>query len=105
MKEASTIKDYIELYKTAKEIKCKHYSNCENGKKGVYFLLKKDEVVYVGMSKYSIEQRLYKHNLDKEYDYAKFIEINLKDDIDTAEYVFINIFNPIYNKKNKNNEY
>ena len=102
MKEVSTIKDYMDLYKKAKNLKYDH-SGLQD-KNGIYFLIKKNKIVYIGMSKWSIKKRVEQH-YNKDYDIVKYIELNYKDNIKLAEYVYINIFNPIYNKQNKNYEY
>jgi hypothetical protein len=44
-------------------------------KQGVYFLIKKDIIVYVGMSRWNIKERINQH-INKDFDTAKYIENN-----------------------------
>ena len=115
MKEITTVKDYLNWYKKDTIILSDYsYHTLKTGlyKEGVYFLLYKDVVVYVGMSTYCIEQRIEKHMYNKKFNLVKYIPISRfrpykewKEQIRLAEYVFINIFNPFYNKQSKHNEY
>jgi|11_taG_2_1085331.scaffolds.fasta_scaffold01097_16 hypothetical protein len=94
------IDDYIKLYNNnAKDISYAYNINA-----GIYFLIKDNIVVYVGMSRWSVKQRCEQH-WDKQYNRVKYICINRDDNIELAEYVYINIFNPKYNKIHKNYEY
>ena len=62
---------------------------------GVYFLYKKDEVVYVGQS-VDIERRITEHP-DKKFDSFKYIECNV-DELDSLEERCIKEIKPKYNK-------
>jgi len=108
MNEVNKIEDYIELYKKAlfiQPLKPFGWQDDYIKKTGIYFLFKENIVVYVGKSNYSIEQRLLTHKNNKKYDYAKYIQIDRTVDLNDAEYVYINLFNPFYNKTLKNREY
>jgi len=108
MNETGKIEDYIELYKEAlpiKPLKPFGWDDDYLKRTGIYFLFKDDVVVYVGKSNYSIQQRLFTHKLNKKFDYAKYIQVNRMVDLNNAEYVYINLFNPFYNKTLKNNDY
>lgn len=61
----------------------------------VYFLLEKDEVVYVGQSKTGLE-RPYSHR-DKSFDSVAYIECK-EEDLDKLESFYIRKYRPQYNK-------
>ena len=111
MKDISTIKDYINWFK--KDALIIEYFNYGLNKRymfksrGIYFLMYKNVVVYVGISKYSIEHRIFEHLKNKIFDLVKYITISEDDfnQILLGEEVFINIFNPFYNIQNKKYEY
>ena len=108
MNEVGKIEDYIELYKKAlfiQPLKPFGWQDDYIKETGIYFLFKDDVVVYVGKSNYSVRQRLLTHKLDKKFDYAKYISISRTVDLNNAEYVYINLLNPFYNKTLKNNDY
>lgn len=65
---------------------------------GIYFLMKDDEIVYVGQSQ-SIYSRLYSHNKDinKKFDKYYYTEVS-NNELDDKESEYIFKFNPIYNK-------
>ena len=65
---------------------------------GIYFLLHKKKVVYVGQSK-NLPARIGNHK-DKIYDAARMIKCN-KSRLDYYENRFINLFTPKYNKNQK----
>jgi hypothetical protein len=99
------IDGYLNLYKKRINLKtrCQYYNY-----KGIYFLYKDDVVVYVGMSSYSIFNRIWEHQKTKKFDSVYFIETNnvfTKENLFVGEYVYINIFNPKYNKIGKNFDY
>ena len=62
----------------------------------VYFLVKNNEVIYVGQTKNGI-MRPYQHKYDKDFDtiYIKYCD---KDNLDYLEDFYIKKYNPIYNK-------
>jgi len=101
----SGISDYLELYKKRVNLK----SRCKQvNYKGIYFLYKDNVVVYVGMSSYSVFSRILEHRKTKRFDSVYFIEIPngfVCENLLLGEYVYINIFNPKYNKIDKNYEY
>ena len=65
----------------------------------IYFLIKNNEVVYVGQSKKGIN-RPYQHFQLKDYDCFKFINCNEKD-LDFLETNYIIKYKPIYNNNTK----
>ena len=101
----SGISDYLELYKKRVNLK----SRCKQvNYKGIYFLYKDNVVVYVGMSSYSVFSRILEHSKTKRFDSVYFIDIPngfVCENLLLGEYVYINIFNPKYNKIDKNYEY
>lgn len=126
MIEYSEVSDYIKLYNTASEFvghkdcpfdyfkehqQHQNWSNQRFGNlRGVYFLLQDNEVVYVGLSRYSIGDRVLSHLRDKKFDSVKYIDDKdygfiSSHSLELVEYVFINIFNPKYNKLNKHYMY
>ena len=70
----------------------------------IYFLIKNNEIVYVGQSTRGI-RRIYEHT-DKEFDYYNIIKVD-KEELDLKETEAIIKFNPKYNKSIpiKNNLY
>ena len=105
------IEGYLYLYKNKIKLKYveKHCILDGTGyekKTGVYFLIKNKKVVYVGKSERCIHSRILSHYGKKKFNDVYIIEITpYFANIDIAEYVYINIFNPIYNTINKNFEY
>lgn len=63
----------------------------------IYFLLKNDEVVYVGQTKSGLYRPL-SHIYSKDFDTIKIIETNEKD-LDLLEDEFIKKYKPLYNKQ------
>ena len=61
----------------------------------IYFLIKNDEIVYVGQSTRGI-RRIYEHT-DKDFDYYNIIQVERKE-LDTVETEAIIEFKPFYNK-------
>lgn len=61
----------------------------------IYFLIKNDEIVYVGQSTRGT-RRIYEH-VDKDFDFYSIIQVK-KDELDTKETEAIIKFNPFYNK-------
>ena len=119
VKEINTVDNYLKWYHkdaiiiTNSEID-KSRGIYDYKHRGIYFLLHKDIVVYVGLTTYSITSRIIKHKCNKKFDLVKYIPIterqffsynDYKEQLKLGEYVFINIFNPLYNKQNKNFEY
>lgn len=105
---------YFSLYQNAKikEVKAPKQI-LGNGKrifrtstKGIYFLYIGSVVVYVGKSTSCIEGRLYRHQVDKTFDYARVIELaDYGNAINSMEMFFINMFNPTYNILDKEYTY
>ena len=63
---------------------------------GVYFLFKKDKIVYVGQSQ-NIKERINTHKKNKLFDCWNYIEV-LGGNINEIEADYILKYNPIYNK-------
>lgn len=70
--------------------------NTNSSKSGIYFLLKGEEVVYVGKATNFID-RLIAHIDDKDFDSYSVVECS-KDEIDELETEYIYEYMPIYNK-------
>jgi hypothetical protein len=119
IQEISTVDDYLNWYYkdsviiTNSEID-KSYGTYDYKQRGIYFLLHKDIVVYVGLTTHSVTGRVHKHKRNKKFDLVKYIPITerqffsdneYKEQLKLGEYVFINIFNPLYNKQSKKYEY
>ena len=119
VQEISTVDDYLNWYHkdsviiTNSEID-KSYGTYDYKQRGIYFLLHKDIVVYVGLTTHSVTGRVHKHKRNKKFDLVKYIPITerqffsdneYKEQLKLGEYVFINIFNPLYNKQSKKYEY
>lgn len=68
-----------------------------NKKTGIYFLIKNDEVVYVGQTKRGLA-RIYNHE-EKEWDSFYFVKVENQKDLLKKEKYFINKYKPIYNKE------
>lgn len=68
----------------------------ENPKCFIYFLIYKDEVVYVGQTKNGL-QRPFSHK-DKIFDTVKLIYCEAKE-LDVTENIYIKKYKPIYNKE------
>ena len=111
MKWCKTIEDYLELYKNKSKLKNIPFDNIVNDyyyekQTGVYFLMKNNNVVYVGKSQRCINNRVINHKKNKDFDDVYFISITpCFANIDIAEYVYINVFNPKYNVIDKKHEY
>jgi len=109
VESVNNMDSYLKLYKgrlnLANENKELVYVSDYYKKKGIYFLMKNEVVVYVGMSNYSIHHRIDSHKRNKEFDNVFFIDLKNCGSLNVAEYVYINIFNPKYNKMDKNFEY
>lgn len=86
---------------TYKELANNHYVSILDTQNvcGVYFLIYKEDVVYVGQS-HNIRKRLKGHS-NKNYDYVGFQVCLEKDLLQTEDY-FIKILNPKYNKMYNN---
>lgn len=67
--------------------------------KGIYILYDNYNIVYVGKSLSSIENRIKSHNKDKLFNSVKYIEFKSDSDIDLYEVYLINKYKPIYNKE------
>lgn len=63
---------------------------------GVYFLIKDDEVVYIGQST-NVQSRISTGHKDKEYDEA-FMLLIPEEYLQEVETAFIAALNPIYNR-------
>lgn len=63
---------------------------------GIYFLLDKGEIVYIGKST-DIHNRVHDHKLDKIFDSYNMVEVDLID-LHKTERHFINKYLPKYNK-------
>lgn len=63
---------------------------------GIYFLIKKNEIVYVGKTKIGYK-RILQHSNNKDFDSFNFIEC-LEKELDSLETYFILKYNPKYNK-------
>tara|TARA_R110000772_G_scaffold187481_1_gene298656 strand:+ start:279 stop:638 length:360 start_codon:yes stop_codon:yes gene_type:complete len=108
VKSVTKIEGYLDLYKNRLKLPKetgREYSYPYYRKKGIYFLMNSNEVVYIGMSNYSIHSRVNKHRQTKKFDNVFFIDLKNSNYLDICEYVYINIFNPKYNKVHKNFEY
>ena len=113
-----TVDDYLNWYKKDAII-IKDYNNTSyrgDGipQRGIYFLLYKNIVVYIGMTGYNVYSRVSEHIQNKKFDLLKYIpidwgsfaaDLNYREQLRLGEDVFINIFNPFYNKQNKRYEY
>ena len=65
-----------------------------------------NNVIYVGKSQRCINNRVINHKKNKDFDDVYFIHITpYSANIDIAEYVYINVFNPKYNVIDKKHEY
>ena len=88
---------------------CKHMPKKLNGcifsdmymSKGIYFLYKDSEIVYIGKSTSNISGRLTAHLQDKEFDKVIVYEIESDADIALAEIYLILKHNPKYNQESK----
>ena len=63
---------------------------------GIYFLVRKNAIVYVGQTT-NIFQRLGEHIKTKPFDSVTFLPIDDPDDLDLFEAHYIEKFNPILN--------
>jgi hypothetical protein len=113
-----TVDDYLNWYKkdaiTIKDYNNYGYRGDGIHQQGIYFLLYKNIVVYVGMTGYNVYSRVSEHTQNKKFDLLKYIpigwqdfatDLNYNEQLRLGEDVFINIFNPFYNKQNKRYEY
>lgn len=66
----------------------------------IYFLVKDNEVVYVGQTRYGMN-RPYQHRYDKEFDDIYIIKCD-EDELDELEDKYIRKYTPIYNKSLNN---
>lgn len=80
-------------------------STTEFNYQGVYFLIKKDEIVYVGSS-VSIPTRIASHYRLLDFDSYSFILISTKDvkELQTLEADYILKFNPKHNRRLPSND-
>lgn len=78
-------------------------------KVGIYFLLKNNEIVYVGKT-INLEQRIMSHQMNNKKDFDNFLFFKVDSEkLDLCERYFINKLKPIYNndsltKKLRTNE-
>lgn len=65
---------------------------------GVYFLVKGDEIIYIGCS-FHIGRRIITHGISVDFDYYSFIEVDTEDKLalQTVEAGYIIKFNPKFN--------
>lgn len=66
--------------------------------RGIYFLYRNDEIVYIGKSK-DISRRIHEHLVrkEKEFDSYKFFKVGGTVNLDEIETHFIRKYRPIYN--------
>lgn len=64
--------------------------------KMIYFLIKNDEVVYVGQSINGIKRPI--HHYDKDFDYFTFVNVRDRNKLDELENYYITKYEPKYNK-------
>ena len=62
----------------------------------IYFLIKGEEVVYVGQSKKGISRPI--HHYDKDFDYFTFISVDKQEKLNELESYYIRKYTPKYNK-------
>lgn len=62
----------------------------------IYFLIKNDEVVYIGQSINGIKRPI--HHYDKDFDYFTFVNVRDKNKLDELENYYITKYEPKYNK-------
>lgn len=86
-----------EIISNKKEIN----KNNKNIIKGVYFLINNNDLVYVGESQ-DIFNRIRSHSYlkTKRFNAFNFIIIDNDDDRKFTEYMYIDLYKPIYNKRN-----
>jgi hypothetical protein len=86
--------------KTVREILTQEpMPNSKNDHKCVYFLIKDDEIIYVGQTS-DLSQRLVSHK-NKEYDRFNYIEVSYEH-ADVVESVYIHLIRPKSNGKISN---
>lgn len=70
---------------------------------GIYFLLKGDEIVYVGKSEFSVLQRISQHQSEKDFDRVAFLPIKhgRGELINLAEAYLIKLLDPPLNRAMK----
>lgn len=59
---------------------------------GIYFLIKKDQIIYIGQS-VNVKHRLYAHKQDKDFDYY-YVHECLPEELDTLEAQYIVKYDP-----------
>ena len=92
--------NYIDI--DLKELKSNYVSKVN----GIYFLYKREDIIYIGKS-INVIFRIGQHLSDyhKDFDYYKFIEFNEDEDLEKIEKEYIDKYKPFYNiKKNLNRE-
>lgn len=73
-------------------------SEFRNRKQGVYFLILKEAVVYVGATMKGIQARCNFHQSNKSFDTVLFLCINCRwESITQYERMFIELFDPFFN--------
>ena len=67
-------------------------------KRGIYFLYKEDELVYIGMTT-NFSSRLNSHIADdtKEFDSYRFLDVNDNVNLNNIEEKYIRKYKPLYN--------
>lgn len=72
----------------------------KKAKPKIYFLIKENTIVYVGKSLF-VEDRLNFHYQNKkDFSYYSIIECSNSKEMDILESIYIQIFDPKYNKSN-----
>ena len=74
----------------------KKYEDVIKKSKFVYFLIYRNEIVYVGLSD-TLQRRLHQHTKDKIFDKVHWIRVEAKDQKYIEAY-YIKTLNPKYNK-------
>lgn len=65
---------------------------------GVYFLMNKNKVVYIGTTT-KLAQNIKSHKLDKEFDHFKFLQEDDKTERQILKIIYANKYQPKYNTK------
>lgn len=84
-----------------KEILFNKMNKITGNNRGIYFLIKGDEIVYVGKSEHDVFNRIRFHEKDPEKDFDSFTYEKYEDEnvnLDTVETKYIRMFYPKYNK-------
>lgn len=76
----------------------------EGEDKVIYFLLNKNEVVYIGKSNGRVLSRINQHLRNKEFDDVKFLIVDSKYELDTKELELIKEYRPKLNIQSNNPE-